>query len=275
MDCKIGSFAVLISVYFKESAVNLEHALESVINQTLVPEQIVLVKDGHLSAELNQIIELFRTRFPQVFKIVELQTNVGLGNALKTGILACEHDIIARMDSDDICCSDRFEIQHKYMLEHPYVSALGGVIEEFNIIPGDLKRFRRPPLDPMEIRRFAKRRNPLNHPTVMFRKSDILKVGSYEDFPLFEDYFLWIKLLQKGFKIYNLDRILLHFRTGNDMIGRRHGLGYLTKEFFFLTAIKNLGFLQLHEYLLQVLLKLPIRLLPKKFLLYIYKKMLR
>jgi glycosyltransferase involved in cell wall biosynthesis len=275
MDCKIGSFAVLISVYFKESAVNLEHALESVINQTLVPEQIVLVKDGHLSAELNQMIELFSTRFPQVFKIVELQTNVGLGIALKIGILACEHDIIARMDSDDICCSDRFEIQHKYMLEHPNVSALGGVIEEFNIIPGDLRRFRRPPSDPMEIRRFAKRRNPLNHPTVMFRKSDILKVGSYEDFPLFEDYFLWIKLLQNGYIICNLDKILLHFRIGNDMIGRRHGIAYLKKEFLFLSAIKNLNFLKLNEFLFQVLLKLPIRLLPKRLLQYIYQIILR
>ena len=272
------NFSVLISIYSKENPIYLTASLNSIINQTMVPNEIVLVKDGPITDELNQVIDFFDIKYPKLFKIITLPENKGLGNALSIGILECSYDIIARMDTDDICNHYRFEKQLKFLESNLDVDLVGSNIEEFNITPGDLNRFRIMPEKGTAIMKYSKYRNPVNHPSVMFRKSKVLAAGNYKsDILFFEDFSLFIRMLQNGSKFYNLQENLLYFRTGLgiDVIKRRSGWLYLKNEWKYSLLslrIKNLNYL---EWFFYVITKLPLRLLPPFFILFIYNKLLR
>jgi glycosyltransferase involved in cell wall biosynthesis len=269
-------FSVLISVYAKDNAQFLHVALDSVfLKQTLKPNEIVIVQDGPVTVEIDIVLNNYLIHYPQVFKIVKLSRNKGLGEALNYGLAFCNFEYVARMDADDICYPDRFEKQFTYLLKNTSLSVLGSAIQEFNVNPNDIGIFRKLPHKNDQILEFAKFRNPLNHPSVVFKKSDIISVGSFMSMPLFEDYYLWVRVLGKGLIIENLPEPLLHFRVGNDMIGRRHGSRYLKKEINFLKAIKKLGFINLREYLISLVVKSPLRLIPKSLLKVVYKKFLR
>lgn len=268
-------FSVLLSVYFKDHADYLYLSLESLFQQTLKPDEIVLVQDGPLTAELYDVIDFFKNKDEIDLHVLALDQNRGLGLALQAGLQLCRYNLVARMDADDICCVDRFEKQIAYFRRHANISVLGGAVEEFNRLPGDLSRFRRLPTSYIDVLKFSKYRNPINHPAVVFRKDHILKVGSYLDMPLFEDYYLWIRVLINGYQIANLDDVLLKFRIGNDMIGRRHGISYLKKEIHFLNTIRALGHLSFLDYIFSLFTKIPLRLLPKSALDRIYKRFLR
>lgn len=268
-------FSVLLSVYSKESPLFLEQSLESVLNNTIRPSQIVLVKDGALTDRLDEVIRLYKNKYNDLFTIVELKENVGLGKALNIGLTHVKYEIVARMDSDDICVSTRFQRQIEYMLVNANVSVVGTSVFEFNKIPGDLNQKRSLPETNQKLLKFAKYRNPLNHPTVMFRKKDIMAVGSYLDMKSFEDYYLWIRLLSRRYKIGNLPVPLLYFRIGNDMVGRRKGYGYAKNEITFLRAMRKIGFISKLDFLFFLLVKIPLRMLPKKILNIFYKNILR
>lgn len=267
--------SVLASVYIKESPTNLGLALESLFKQTVCANEIVIVKDGPLTDEIEEVISQFKKKYPNILKIIPLKENVGLGNALNEGLKHITNNFVARMDTDDICYVNRFEKQLQFLKDNPEISVVGGVVQEFNKTPGDLNQYRKLPLNSKELYKFAKYRNPLSHPSVMFKKSAVLDVGSYKDMPLFEDYYLWIRMLMKGYKIANIEDPILHFRIGNDMIGRRSGLSYAKKEINFIKAIKELGFLNSKDFLTSIIMKVPLRILPKSFLTFLYKKLLR
>lgn len=269
------NFSVLLSVYFKEQATYLDQALLSLVNQSTLPKEIVLVKDGPLTEELDTIINKYSSEYEDLFKVVTLSTNQGLGIALNEGLKKCSCEWIARMDSDDICVLNRFEEQINYIIQNPNITMLGGIIEEFSIEPGDISRKKKVPLAFNQIKTFSKKRNPFNHPTVMFKKSVVLGVGGYAHMLYFEDYYLWLKLIEQGHIVVNLDKVLLHFRVGNDMIGRRHGLSYANHEINFVrSSIKN-NYFSTFEGMIFILSRLPLRLLPKNVLSTIYKKLIR
>lgn len=269
------TFSVLIAVYGQENPLFFKDALDSVLCQTLLPSEIVLIKDGPLTSELDAVIDTYCDLKPELFNVITLEVNMGLGKALKVGLESCANEIVLRMDSDDICYPNRFAKQIEMLVKKPEVSVLGTSIQEFEYVPGDLKRYRKLPLDFSQLRQFAKYRNPLNHPSVAFRKSHVLQAGSYQDMPLFEDFYLWARLIQRGFIVENLTEPLLHFRVGNDMVGRRHGFSYFAKEYRFLSTLRKIQFLTLWEFLISIVTKLPLRLLPKKILELLYKKLLR
>lgn len=264
-----------MSVYSKEQPDFFRDSLESIFNQTVIPAEIVLVQDGPLTLDLDRVISDYYSQYPALLKIVKLKENMGLGIALNNGLRVCTKEIVMRMDSDDICVSNRFEKLFDYLKTNIDVSVVGSIIEEFRTVPGDTKAFRKLPTDFGTIIKFAKFRNPLNHPSVAFRKKDVLQVGGYKDMPLFEDYYLWVRLLMAGFKIANVNEPLLYFRTGNNMVGRRHGVSYLKKEARFLKTIKNLQFISTAQYLTSLFVKAPLRIMPRKTLEVIYKTFLR
>lgn len=268
-------FSVLLSVYHKETPAKLAEALNSILlHQTLLPNEVVIVKDGPLTNALDELIDIFECRYPCI-KVLVLQQNVGLGEALKRGIEACTHDWIARMDSDDIAAAQRFEKQTFFLQERPYLSALGSNIEEFTHQPHDLGRIKKVPATYKEVLKFARYRNPLNHPSVMFRKSAVQAVGSYQEVPLFEDYYLWLRLLKAGYQIENMNEVLLHFRIGDNAITRRHGLAYLKKELTYFNKIHREKLIDGKQYILLVLFRTPWRLVPLKMLKWVYKVVLR
>lgn len=173
------------------------------------------------------------TRYPYL-KVLSLVTNRGLGKALNEGLKYCSHELVARMDTDDIAMPERFEKQLAVFKKYPDIDVVGAWINEFEDNVSNIKSVRKLPELPDDIRQFAKRRNPINHPVVMFRKSAVLAAGGYRHFPLFEDYYLWIRMLMNGAKFYNIQESLLYFRFSSEMFKRRGGWKYMINELHFL-----------------------------------------
>jgi glycosyltransferase involved in cell wall biosynthesis len=266
------NFSVLMSVYINDKPIDFEIALRSIINQSLVPSEIVIVQDGPIDSKINNIIDAYTD---YNIKIVKITNNVGLGNALNIGLLHCNNEFVARMDSDDISVYNRFEIQLNYLVTNPHLAVIGGKMIEF-IDTGTIENIiRNIPHDNDEIISFSNFRNPLNHPTVMFRKSIITKVGSYENILYFEDYFLWLKLIKNGYQIRNINTILLNYRLNINFVERRSGFKYLKSEYFFYKMVYNRNLLPLHIVILNLIIKLPFRILPKYIINLFYIKKLR
>lgn len=215
-------FSVLMSVYYKDNPLYLKEALNSIyFNQTLKPDQIVIVQDGHLGDEIREILGDFQKKTHNIITLVSLKNNVGLGRALQEGLKYCRNDLIARMDSDDISLRNRFETQIDYMISNPNVSVLGGFIEEFISDKDKIIRIKEVPTTSETLNKVIKKRNPINHMTVVFRKKVILKHGGYEHLELAEDYYLWIKLFGNNVTIVNLPQIFVKARLGHGFIRRR------------------------------------------------------
>lgn len=271
-------FSVLMSVYFKENPRYFRQSLDSIFKQTLLPNEIVLIKDGPLPIELEAVITEYINNYPEIFKIIPLIENKGLGNALAIGVVQCSYEIIARMDTDDICVSNRFEKQIKFLNSNPDIALVGSNVEEFNSIPGDLKRYRKMPEQGVALKKYSRFRNPVNHPSVMFRKNKVLEAGNYNgDILLFEDFSLFIRMLSKGGNFYNIQECLLYFRSGVgiEVIKRRSGLFYIKNEWKFSKLALKIGSLNIFEWFFYITTKLPLRLLPPKVILYIYNQFLR
>ena len=213
-----------MSVYKKENPIYLKATIDSVINQTLMPSDIVVVCDGSLTDELEKVLDFYKSIYPELFNIVGYEKNQGLGFALNYGLQKCKYDLVARMDTDDISVKTRFELQVAFMDTHKNIDVLGGQIVEF--YEEEIIAKREVPLNHTEIIKFIKGRNPFNHMTVMFRKSSVIKAGNYIDLHFLEDYYLWVRMLVYNCKFSNLDEILVYARTGVDMYKRRGGYKY-------------------------------------------------
>lgn len=269
------NFSVLLSVYEKENPLFFEEALNSIINQTLQPTEIVVVKDGPISLLLDKVIKKYIDMYPSMFKVISLEKNVGLGEALKVGVNNCSNEIIARMDTDDISLPNRFEKQIPLIVNNKSISILGSWIAEFNENPSEVHSIRKVPLTYEEIKNSAKYRNPLNHMSVVFRKSVILEVGNYKSFIGNEDYYLWVRTLLKGFKIVNTEDVLLKVRTGDSMYSRRGGINYFITEIKLQKVFLKLGFTNIFDLFRNLLIRGSVRLLPNKIRAVIYRKVLR
>jgi len=271
-------FSVLISVYFKENPVFFRAALESIVTQDLLPDEIVLVEDGPISEALAHVIADFKKRYPRLFIVVPLEQNMGLGNALRIGLAACNYEIVARMDTDDICAPNRFRKQIDFLRLHDDIAVVGTNIEEFNNVPGDLGSLRIMPEGGKKLLKFARYRSPVNHPSIMFRKSRVLAAGSYSgDILLWEDFALFIRMLKQGDQFHNIQEILLYFRvgTGIETIKRRSGWHYFKSEWKFSLYALKIKHLSYWEWCSYIILKLPLRLLPPRLVLLIYTRLLR
>jgi len=253
-----------MSVYINDDPVFFQEALDSILNQSLVPSEIVLVKNGPLSFELDNVITKYIADF-NVFKIVTIDENVGLTKALNVGLKECKYDLIARMDSDDISLYERFELQISYLIDNPDITCVSAPVIEFD--PNNLlvDYIRHLPEKHDEISNFSAWRSPMNHPCTTFRKSHILSVGAYpiisENSGGLEDWALWCKLITKGYKLSNMNKPLLRMRAGNDLYLRR-GTAFFNHELsilWYLFSIKHISLLKLF---INILMRLPLRLSP-------------
>ena len=270
----MNEFSLLISVYSKENAGHLKTCFDSIFQQTLQPTEIVLVEDGPLSPELYRTIAEEEKRFP-CFKRVKLETNQGLGTALNCGMQACTYDLIARMDTDDICLPHRFEVQTAYFQSHPEVDVLGAWITEFDDVPTNVVSVRSLPEEHDDIFRFGKKRNPINHPVVMFRKQAVLKAGGYQPCMLFEDYYLWARMLTQGFHFHNLQQSLLLFRRSPAMFQRRGGVAYAHYELQFFKKLHKLGYISTFNLVINLMQRYIVRMLPNRLRSLVYRHLLR
>ena len=270
----IYNFSVLLSVYFKESPFFLDECLKSIYNQSVLPSEVILIKDGPLTNELDNVINIFSQKYTNL-KIVSLSHNVGLGKALNEGLKHCTYDIVARMDTDDIAKPYRFEKQIKIFQEYPEVDVVGAWIDEFEGTLQNIISTRKLPERHLYIYKYAKERNPINHPVVMFKKKAVIEAGGYQHFPLFEDYYLWVRMLLKGAKFYNIQESLLYFRFSPDMFKRRGGFKYACIEAKFQWVLHQLGFISLTKTCINIAIRFGTRIIPNSLRSWIYKNILR
>lgn len=264
-----NGITILQSVYYKDNSEHLDFCLQSLYQQTIKINRIVIVKDGKIPDELENVLIKWQSLLPLF--VVGYSQNKGLAFALNYGLSYCEDEIIARMDSDDICYHDRIEKQLNYLNNNPDVVLLSGYIDEFYQDENKIQFTRKVPIEHDDIKKYLKKRNAFNHMAVMFKKSAILSVGGYRQVDFFEDYALWIQLIQRNFKVANIPEKLVKARIGNDMIGRRHGKKYAKHEMnFFFLQYKN-NFISLPELIILVCTRIPLRFLPKRLLIEIYR----
>lgn len=231
-------FTVLMSVYSREKPEALDQALASLARQTLPPAEIVLVKDGPLTPELDAVIARHAAELP--LKLLPLERNIGLTGALNAGLGLASQPWVMRFDSDDICQPNRVQVQTD-MAARQDLDLFGAQIGEFESDAAVVGRARTVPCDHAEIVKFARRRNPFNHMTVCYRRDLVLQHGGYPAIPLMEDYALWAKLLAAGARTANSPERLVLARVGNGMLARRGGMRYVKSEWTLQALLVRLG----------------------------------
>jgi glycosyltransferase involved in cell wall biosynthesis len=267
------NFSVLMSIYCKENPEYFDRAMHSIWDeQTIQPNEIVLVQDGRLTDELYQSIDRWKEKLRGILKIVSLEENVGLGNALNIGIKKCNNKLIARMDTDDICSKDRFEKQLK-VFEDIDIDICSSWVSEFDNDEAKIISYRKLPKNHNDIVNLSKKRSPINHPAVMYKKNIVQNSGGYKKMIWFEDYYLWARMILKGAKFYNIQESLVNMRAGCGQLERRSGLKYAVNEFTLQREFLNLGFINYFEFIRNVFIRYMVRILPKKLVKMIYKKL--
>lgn len=253
-------FSVLMSIYCKENPLWFREALDSIFAQTIQPSEIVLVEDGPLTEELYAIIDEYSKKY-SIFNIVRNEKNLGLGLALRKGVEACSYDIIARMDTDDLLPTDRFEKQMKKMEEgYDVVSCMSMAFQDS--VDNVIAVKKRPEFHD-DIVKLAHKRSPVCHAACFMRKTKVLEAGNYVDRQYYEDYNLWVRMILSGSKFYNIQEVLYYVRTDERQIQRRGGFQYLKKELKYLHEFYTLGFYSIKDLVLNSLIRVVARLTPQ------------
>lgn len=247
---KSDAITVCMAVYKNDNAAWLRESIDSILGQSYKPEQVILVIDGPISSALMSTIRSYGTKL----EVVQIPENKGLWNALNVGIQHSRNELIARMDADDISVENRLAKQLEVMQQDPELGILGGQIIEFTTdsvreSPKKLQSMRSVPLGYKEIVKFSKRRSPLNHPTVMYRKSIIERLGGYSRLNRSEDYDLWMRAIQDGVKIRNIEDVLLYFRTDRAAIKRRKTIATVREHILLRGRFLRRGYISIVDYI--------------------------
>ena len=271
-----SKFSVLMPIYIYEKDDELRVAIESIINQTLSPNEILIIADKNTPQNTLNILSEYKEKYPEIFNIIKLTEDATLGKALQIGVEKAKYSLIARMDADDIARNDRFEIQMKFLKENPDIDIVGSWITEFDGVPENIYAKRELPIIHENIYKFCKFRSPINHMTVMYRKKSVIDAGNYSDRKRLEDYQLWAKMLFKGYKFANIPDFLVNVRAGSDLMKRRNNIKeYFQYEYTLFKEFYNMGFINFKEYYKAIISKFILRILPVPCMTFIYDKFLR
>jgi glycosyltransferase involved in cell wall biosynthesis len=253
-------FSLLVPVYDGDRPDHIRRAMRSAVDdQTVRPDQVVIVRDGPVRDELARCLDELQRASPVPVTFVPLRTNQGLGPALDQGLAASWFDVIARMDADDVAMPHRFEVELPLIADADIVGAgLYEFVDDTNEIVGQ----RVPPTDPAHIRRYARMHDPFNHPTVVYRREAVLAAGGYGDLPLMEDYALFARMLAGGARPVNVAEPLVFYRVGEEAFRRRGGARLLRSELRLQREFLRRGFTSPPEYLRNVIVRGGYRLVP-------------
>lgn len=269
-----GEFSVLMSLYIKEKSEYFDECMKSILANTVLPNEIVVVLDGPISDELKSTLDRYVDSNPDLYKIVPLEMNRGLGLALREGIQHCSNELIARMDTDDICRRDRFETQLEVFKEHPEIDICGSHILEFDKTTDIIIAKRKVPITDREIKKYQRKRCSFNHMSVMYKKSSVIKAGNYVDCPLMEDDMLWVSMFNSGATACNVDDYLVYARIGKDMYERRGGFSYYKKYKKARKQIYSTGFISWFDYKYTLLIQFIVAMMPNKLRGFLFRKVL-
>lgn len=269
----VHKYSVLIPVYFKEKPEYFRTSLDSMLNQTIPPSELVIIEDGMLTEELEAVVIEYEKNY-DIVKVVRNDKHQGLGLTLRDGVLHCSCDYIARMDSDDISEPTRMEQQFKILDQHPDYDLIGSIYDEFLEV-GVQGPIRMLPETPDAVLKFSHKRNPFGHSSLLIKKESILFAGNYRDYPGFEDYDLWNRMLTNGVKGYNIQQVLVHVRGGNDFYNRRGGRAYLKTCHGFFKKYRKCGYISWGEYISTMIARTITYLVPGSVRKMVYRNMLR
>jgi glycosyltransferase involved in cell wall biosynthesis len=212
------NYSVLLTVYYKEKAEYFSLSLESIVSQTLPTNDFVIVCDGPLSEELNDVLKSYQSKYSYI-NVVRLPENRGSGYASMEGLKHIKNEVLAKMDSDDIALSDRMEKELAKINEG--YDVVGGAIAEFESDPNVVEAVKYLPEKQEDIIKYSRKRNPIANVTVMYKKSMIEAVGGYNDLIILEDYTLAVKLIMSGAKVTNLQEVMVKVRSNRAQMVRR------------------------------------------------------
>ena len=267
-------YSVLISVYNKENPHYYDTALASIASQTIAPNEIVIVEDGPLTDDLYRVTQKYVRKCQGIIKIVNLEENMVLGAALQKGILRWSNEIVFRMDADDISKRNRMERQLNIFKKYN-VDIVGSNTTEFDEEMKKKTGKRIVPELDADIKKGLKKRNPMNHMTVAYRKTKVIEAGNYKDMPYFEDYYLWARMMKKGCTFYNIQDELVDVRGGRNMIKRRGGTKYIMPIARFETMLYRMKIISAFRLISNVSTRVIAALIPNSLRLAIYRIALR
>ena len=268
-------YSVLMSVYRSEKPGILRQSMQSIYDQTVPTDDFVLICDGPLTKRLDEVIAEMKKKFGKKLRVIRHDENHGLGYCLRTGIPECKNDLIARMDSDDISRKDRCEKELDAFEKNPKLSAVGGIVGEFEVTVEDVKSVRKVPETNEEIIKFAKWRSPMNHPSVMFRKKDVLAVGNYPDVRNCQDWYLWTRMLMNGYQLYNVQEILVYMREDRTTFKRRSGWRYFKIQKKLFKTMRKGKFMSLPQYMIVIPVRFCSAMAPNGVRQALFKKFMR
>ena len=276
----LPDYSVLMSVYKNEKPDYLKTAMNSMWNQTVPPADFVLMCDGPLTPELDAVIRNMEQAHAEL-RVIRFPENHGLGHALQVGVKECKNEYVARMDSDDISRPERCEKELRVFENHPELAIVGSVIEEFteiepdSFVPSAVNSKRVVPETSEQIVEFSKKRNPFNHPSVMFRKSAVMAAGNYQDVRYMQDYYLWTHMLIAGYKGCNIQEPLVYMRADSNLFRRRSGRLYRDIQLDLFKYMKDQRFITNGQYVKSCVLRVGSSMAPNWLRQFVFKKILR
>lgn len=270
-----NKYSVLMPVYFKEKAEFLKKSVDSMLNQTLPPDEFIIVEDGDLTEELYSVIDDYTNKYPNMFKVIKLPQNVGSGEASRIGVNECKNKYIARMDSDDISMPTRCEREMEIFNKYPEIDMVGCNTEEFIGDINNIVSHRVMPETSEQIDIFAKKRNPYIHTAMLMKKEAILRAGNYHNRRFAEDYDLWVRMMESGSKGYNIQESLVYMRTSEDFYARRGGKKVLKDMLSLRKEFRKRKFLTFPQYAKGNIIQIIVCYMPKGMRTWFYKSFLR
>ncbi|MFV8291721.1 glycosyltransferase [Aerococcus viridans] len=271
----IEKYSVLMSLYQKENPEWFEASMDSMINQTIAPDEIVLVLDGPIKEDLMELVNNYKRKYRKLIKVLPLAENIGLGKALDEGLAICSNNLVARMDTDDISLPSRCEKQLQEFTNNSNLAIIGTNIDEFYDDPNNIISSREVPSSNLEIKKFIKRRSPFNHPTVMFKKEVVLACGGYGNLRRKQDLDLFSRIVNSGYEATNLNESLLLFRSNENNFKRRKSWSYVKSYIIAQYTIWRRGHCNIWDLLYVVLGQIVFFILPIPILKMISNKFLR
>ena len=271
---KYPRFSATIGCYKNDNPKDFKTAFLSIYNQTVQPDEIIITVDGPIPPELDSEVISFEREYQAI--ILRSEQNKGLGMAHAQAVSYAKYDWIAIMDADDISVPDRFEKQLLYITEHPEVSIVGGQIEEFIDSSDNIVGKRFVPETDAEIKRYLRKRCPMNHMSIIAKKQEILNSGNYQDWHYNEDYFLYCRMLLQGAVFYNLPDTLVYVRVGKEMYKRRGGLKYYKSEAKLQKWMLSHKIIAFPQYCINVFIRLCVQVLMPNWLRgFVFQKLFR
>ncbi|MCD1145678.1 glycosyltransferase [Kocuria sp. LUK] len=259
-------------VYRGDTAQRVRRAAESsTVEQRRRPAELVIVRDGPVPAPVEAELARLERELPVPVVRVDLAVNAGLTAALNAGLARCRHELVARADADDVSYPRRFAVQ--LPLLEAGADLVGSSMHEIGDDETRPLALRRAPVGERDILAVSRHRNPVSHPTVVLRRSAVEAVGGYEDVPLAEDYWLWVRMLRAGARVANVAEPLVGYRVSAGSYERRGGMRVFRAELALQARLRGIGHVSSLQWVRNVVVRGGYRFVPTRLRELAYRTM--